>query len=267
MRWFKSDKDSNDDANSSGLRTINCPHCDFEQEVSPKVELTFCKNCSKIINTKQLKEQAPKASPFKGGFATGDAKPALAKKEETAEKSPKAETPKTEIPKTEKPDPTPPPKEEKPKSAPMFKKPQKPAPTVISDEPVYREEAPAQVMESKEVVCSHCKTSQSVPTIALSSFCKKCGQRINLQDYEIKGKFQGELETRGIICIAEGADVTAEMNVGSAVVNGKLRGNIVSENKVEIKESGIVFGTITSPVLLVDDGAIFVGKAIINPKK
>ncbi|MFC2140601.1 polymer-forming cytoskeletal protein [Candidatus Auribacterota bacterium] len=245
MKWFKTEKEktSPEKKTAEGKKKVVCPHCDFEQEVSAKIELTFCKNCNKIINTKQLDPAGKKAK-----VATAEP----AKRGESPSLTAKAPVKEEQV--------------TKPAS-----KPEKEKLSSRATPPVSIEEqlapAPMPEPEQKKIVCSHCKTEQKVPTIALSSFCKKCGQRINLQDYEIKGKFQGELETRGIICIAEGADVTAEMNVGSAVVEGKLRGNIVAETMVELKPTGIVFGTITSPVLLVDDGAIFVGKAIVKPKK
>jgi len=119
----------------------------------------------------------------------------------------------------------------------------------------------------KKITCSSCHTVQEVPSIALASFCEKCGQRINLQDYKIKGPFHGELETRGKICIAEGAEVKAELNVGHAIIEGKIHGKIIAERRVELNEGCMVVGTITSPVLVVSEGAGFVGKAIINPSK
>jgi len=119
----------------------------------------------------------------------------------------------------------------------------------------------------KKITCSSCHTVQEVPSIALASFCEKCGQRINLQDYKIKGPFHGELETRGKICIAEGAEVKAELNVGHAIIEGKIHGKIIAERRVELNDGCMVVGTITSPVLVVNDGAGFVGKAIINPSK
>lgn len=248
MKWFKSDKENESKSKSSETKEVVCPHCDFEQSVSSKVELTFCKNCNKIINTKQISEPKrikPATMPSASAGAYGKA----VQQESSITAVSKKETGSNAA--------MPPPLSQRPV-------------TILgtgSTEERPSGGGPAMPEpEQKEVVCSHCKTEQKVPAIALSSFCKKCGQRINLQDYEIKGKFQGELETRGVICIAQGADVTAEVNVGSAIVMGKIRGNIVAETRVELKKTGIVFGTITSPTLLVDDGAIFVGKAIINPK-
>ena len=234
MKWFKSDKDKQDSSKKdSNSKTIACPHCNFEQDVSPKIELTFCKNCNKIINVRQLENQQKVGT--------------LNKQPEQKPEKKEPEKPKESIPYQ------------------LTKEQEPPKKTIISPAPL--DETPLPEPENKGVVCSHCKTEQQVPVIALSSFCKKCGYRINLQDYEIRGKFQGELETRGIIYIAGEADVTAEINVGSGVIEGKVRGNIIAETQVELKSTATVFGTITSPILLVDDGAIFVGKAIIKPKK
>ncbi len=118
----------------------------------------------------------------------------------------------------------------------------------------------------RKVHCPHCKVHQEVPSIAVQSFCENCGQRINLQDYRIeKSHFKGDLETRGEVCIAESSRVKANLNVGTALIRGTIEGKIIAEQKTELFPKSFVLGTIESPVLIMHDGAGFVGKAIIGP--
>lgn len=111
----------------------------------------------------------------------------------------------------------------------------------------------------KEINCPHCGTSQKVPSTALSSFCPDCGNRINLQNYEIKGRFRGDLDTKGLIYISNDGIVEGNINTGSLIVAGKFKGEIVAEEKVQIKPTAKLYGKIRAPVLEADTGAIFVG--------
>ncbi|MFC2149759.1 polymer-forming cytoskeletal protein [Candidatus Auribacterota bacterium] len=117
----------------------------------------------------------------------------------------------------------------------------------------------------RSVGCTKCKSRQSVPNNALSSFCKKCGARINLQNYEIKSKFNGELSTKGTLFVRIGGDVKADVNVGNAVIEGKLKGTITAEGHVELKSTAKIYGEIFTPKLIVNDGALFVGQSHVPP--
>ncbi|MBN2144178.1 MAG: polymer-forming cytoskeletal protein, partial [Candidatus Aureabacteria bacterium] len=57
------------------------------------------------------------------------------------------------------------------------------------------------------------------------------------------------------------------LNVGTAVIEGRIEGEIVAENVVELLAGSMVVGTIKSNSLVVREGAGFVGKAVINPKE
>lgn len=215
---------------SKDSKKIICPHCQSVQEVSTKAELTFCKECKKIINARKAETAA----------------------QETAEEIAQAEQAPVEKP-----------VEEKPREYREYKEPQKPAFRISEEEDSSVPKSA--INDIRNVKCSYCHTTQEVPAIALSSFCKKCGHRINLQDYEIRGKFQGDLDTRGTIFLSEDSDVKANINVGSAVVRGKIQGTIIAEIKVELMPTGKIFGKIIAPNFVVHEGAIFVGRAEIDP--
>lgn len=116
----------------------------------------------------------------------------------------------------------------------------------------------------KEIQCPHCGTPQKVPSTALSSFCPDCGNRINLQNYEIRGRFRGDLDTKGTIYISDDGVVEGNISTGSLIVAGKFKGDITAEEKVEIKSTGKLYGKIRAPALCASSGAIFVGQLHIG---
>lgn len=115
------------------------------------------------------------------------------------------------------------------------------------------------IAQKKEITCPHCGTKQEVPSTALSSFCPDCGNRINLQNYEIKGRFRGDLDTKGLVYISDDGVVEGNINTGSLIVAGKFKGEVIAEEKVEIKSTAKLYGMIRSPSLSASSGAVFVG--------
>ena len=240
MNWFKSK------ANEPQVE-VECPNCGQIQSVNESISAVFCKNCKKTIYTKKSakKGQEPSLPPREEPKTTPPASAEAAKEPPVQPR----EVPVHPAHKVEEHRPPPV---------------QVPANEAIS-KPVSMV-TPAHSSSMRKIKCSNCSAIQEVPSIALASFCEKCGQRINLQDYKIKGRFHGELETRGEIRIAAGAEVKANLNVGVAVIEGRIDGKVTAEYKVELNEGCLIVGTIASPVLIVHEGAGFVGKAIINPK-
>ncbi len=119
---------------------------------------------------------------------------------------------------------------------------------------------------NKDISCPNCCAPLKVPTTALSSFCSECGNRINLQNYEIEGRFQGELETKGNIFIAVNGNVEGNINTGSLVVAGRFEGEIIAEVKVELRSTARINGKIISPALIVREGATFIGHSHVGTK-
>jgi cytoskeletal protein CcmA (bactofilin family) len=78
---------------------------------------------------------------------------------------------------------------------------------------------------------------------------------------KINGRFEGELETRGVLIIGEKADVKAKIIKGETIiVAGKVRGDLISSKRLELSATGNLTGKITTPVLVVNEGAILKGE-------
>ena len=51
--------------------------------------------------------------------------------------------------------------------------------------------------------------------------------------------------------------MTADIIAGEVVVCGNVKGNVRAKNRIEIKKEGSVTGDLTTPQILIEDGAYF----------
>jgi cytoskeletal protein CcmA (bactofilin family) len=58
-----------------------------------------------------------------------------------------------------------------------------------------------------------------------------------------------------MLVIGEQGKVEADVRAGYIVINGEIKGAIRAEDKVEIHSRGRVLGSITTPKLVVEEGA------------
>jgi cytoskeletal protein CcmA (bactofilin family) len=76
----------------------------------------------------------------------------------------------------------------------------------------------------------------------------------------VEGRIIGKLASEtGSLLIEQGGDVQADIDVGICVIRGTVRGNVNCKSRAEIYKTGRVEGDISSPVLLVEEGALLSG--------
>ncbi len=75
----------------------------------------------------------------------------------------------------------------------------------------------------------------------------------------IDGVFKGEVVTDDVLIVGEAATLEAEVKVGTAVVNGEVKGNITASKAVELHSPAKVRGNLTTPSLLIEKGVVFEG--------
>lgn len=81
----------------------------------------------------------------------------------------------------------------------------------------------------------------------------------------IEGKFEGELDIKGLLVVGENAIVTCEELFASRVIiNGQVHGAINAE-KVELRSTGKVWGDIEAESFTIEEGAFLHGK--VNMKE
>jgi cytoskeletal protein CcmA (bactofilin family) len=81
----------------------------------------------------------------------------------------------------------------------------------------------------------------------------------------VDGKLSGEIFTEDVLIVGEGAEVNAEISVGSIIIQGSVRGNITAKKSVEIHTPGRVKGNINTPSLLIEKGVMFDGQCQMDP--
>src|SRR5438128_1240452 len=80
----------------------------------------------------------------------------------------------------------------------------------------------------------------------------------------VDGKLSGEIFTDDMLVIGEGAEVHAEISVGSIIIEGTVHGNIRAVRSVEIHTPGKVKGNITTPSLFIEKGVVFDGNCAME---
>ena len=75
----------------------------------------------------------------------------------------------------------------------------------------------------------------------------------------LDGKFDGEIFSGDILIVGENAVINGEINVDTLVVDGKVSGNVSATGKIEIHSTGRLYGNITAPSLVIEEGGLFDG--------
>jgi cytoskeletal protein CcmA (bactofilin family) len=75
----------------------------------------------------------------------------------------------------------------------------------------------------------------------------------------IDGKLSGEIFSEDVLVVGEGATVSAEIDVGVIIVEGTVTGNIRAKRAVELHAPARVKGNIETPSLYIDKGVVFEG--------
>jgi cytoskeletal protein CcmA (bactofilin family) len=83
-------------------------------------------------------------------------------------------------------------------------------------------------------------------------------------DLVVDGRIEGEIQSEGNLTVGENARLKAEIKTGTVVVYGKVHGNIIASDRVELKASAEVVGDIKAKTLSIEPGAIFVGKSAVG---
>ncbi len=82
----------------------------------------------------------------------------------------------------------------------------------------------------------------------------------------IEGRFKGEIFSEGTLVVGEGAEVHAEIRVGSVVIQGNVVGNVTASDTVELLAPASLRGNIASPALHIGKGVFFDGACQMTSK-
>jgi len=82
---------------------------------------------------------------------------------------------------------------------------------------------------------------------------------------QINGIFKGTLETAAEVVIGEKAEVKANIEAQNVYVAGQVQGDVTATEKLEILETGRIFGNVKSASLVIEPGGILKGKSEMLP--
>jgi len=84
--------------------------------------------------------------------------------------------------------------------------------------------------------------------------------------FRLDGKVEGEICHRGTLIIGETAVIKGKVAATTLVLNGILEGEVTAKERIEIHASGKLYGTIFTPIFVVQDGGIFEGNCKMGAK-
>jgi len=100
---------------------------------------------------------------------------------------------------------------------------------------------------SRVVSCFECKRKHEVSDAATSTNCPGCSAHIDLRDYKITTSFSRTIRTRGDIHLTAKGDLSSTSVIcESALIEGKLRGNLQCDESVTINFTGKIPGRLTA---------------------
>jgi cytoskeletal protein CcmA (bactofilin family) len=75
----------------------------------------------------------------------------------------------------------------------------------------------------------------------------------------ILGTVKGKISTTQNLAVEPGATVEADIETTSLSVGGRVTGNVVARERVEVRANGKMVGDIKAPRIVIADGAAFKG--------
>ena len=76
----------------------------------------------------------------------------------------------------------------------------------------------------------------------------------------MNGKFRGELFSADTLFLGKEGEVEAEVQVTVGIISGQVKGNITGRERIELGRTARIFGNIVTPVLVLEEGAVFDGQ-------
>ena len=103
------------------------------------------------------------------------------------------------------------------------------------------------------IECFDCKAKQEISSAAESTFCPKCSTHIDLRNYKVTTSFSRSIKTQGEIHVAAKGDLSSSnVTCRSALIEGKMRGNMQCLGTATINFIGKIPGRLTAQHVLVE---------------
>ena len=80
----------------------------------------------------------------------------------------------------------------------------------------------------------------------------------------IEGQVTGSIHCEGVILVQESGRVKAGLVANHIVISGKVKGNVLAHERLEVMPNATVIGDITSPRISIAEGVVFEGQCIMK---
>lgn len=80
----------------------------------------------------------------------------------------------------------------------------------------------------------------------------------------LNGRLRGEIVSNDNLVIGEKGVVNANIRAGVVQISGEVVGNVVASDRVELKEKCRVYGDVSAPVVIIAEGALFEGQCAMT---
>jgi cytoskeletal protein CcmA (bactofilin family) len=136
-------------------------------------------------------------------------------------------------------------------------------PEPVGSSPAQWSKFPAGPLNSTASASSNSPATRSLTCLGATLTIE--GKITSEEDLQIDGKVQGPISLLGRrLIVGRTAELNSEVTASEVIVYGKVTGNLLARDRVEIKKGGSVVGDITTARISIEDGADFKGRIEIN---
>lgn len=79
--------------------------------------------------------------------------------------------------------------------------------------------------------------------------------------FRVEGRLTGTVESEGSLYVGERGQVQGEIRVARLYVSGTVDAVVETAERVEVAPGGRLLGEVTSPCLVIEEGAVFQGRS------
>lgn len=123
--------------------------------------------------------------------------------------------------------------------------------------------SPAPVFEPAPVQPAAAPMPGSVRNV-LNSDVSVVGTLNFTDDLLIDGNVEGEIYSDGVLTVGTNASIQAEIKTKSAIIHGKVTGNVTVTDRVELSSTAELVGDVVASTLAVQAGAVFIGRSTVG---
>lgn len=82
----------------------------------------------------------------------------------------------------------------------------------------------------------------------------------------IDGRLEGEISTQGTLIVGQNAVIDAKVEAGTIVCQGKIVGDIVAREKIQLSSPAVLDGSVKTPSLSMEEGVLLNGTCEMSKK-